>query len=78
MTVTSISEAKAKFSALIEEVTKGREVVIGRAGKPVALLIPFTEGGKERTPGTLEGQICIKDDFDLLPEDIAAAFGMEP
>jgi len=78
MTVNSISEAKAHFSALIEEVSKGNDVIIGRAGKPIAVLTPFTRQLQPRTPGSLRGKIRIGADFDVLPEDIASAFGVTP
>ena len=77
MQVTNISEAKAQLSALIEKVVAGEEIVIGKAGKPVAKLIRYERGLEERRPGALKGKIKIAKDFDELPEDIARAFGME-
>jgi prevent-host-death family protein len=77
MHITNISAAKAQLSALIEQVLAGREVVIGRAGKPVARLVAFEHRTAPRTPGALRGQIQIAADFDDLPEDIAEAFGMD-
>lgn len=77
MNITNIHEAKSQLSKLIELAEKGEEVIIGRAGKPVARLVPYgptSEG--PRKGGQLKGQIWIADDFDALPEDIAAAFGM--
>lgn len=76
MLITNISEAKAQLSVLIDKVMAGQEVVIGRAGKPVAKLVQYERNEKPRQPGALKGQIKIADDFDELPEDIAAAFGM--
>lgn len=76
MHITNISEAKAQLSALIEQVLAGHDVVIGKAGKPVARLIPFERKKEPRQPGALRGQIRIADDFDELPEDLADAFGM--
>jgi prevent-host-death family protein len=72
----NISEAKAELSALIEAVSKGEEVLIGKAGVPVAKLIAYNGAATERTPGRLAGKITIADDFDSLPDDIAEAFGM--
>jgi len=77
MKITNISEAKAQLSALIEKVIAGEEVIIGRAGKPVARLIRYERNKQARQPGALQGKIEIADDFDALPEDIAKAFGME-
>jgi len=77
MQITNISEAKAHLSALIEKVIAGEEVIIGKAGKPVARLIRYERNKQARKPGALQGKITIADDFDALPEDIATAFGME-
>lgn len=77
MQVINISEAKAQLSALIEKVLAGEDVIIGKAGKPVAKLIPYEPGKKPRQPGMLKGKIKIAEDFNELPEDIAEAFGME-
>lgn len=77
MQVTNISEAKAHLSVLIEKVLAGEEIIIGKAGKPVAILIRYERGREERRPGALKGKIRIAADFDELPEDIARAFGME-
>jgi prevent-host-death family protein len=71
----NIHEAKTNFSRLIVEVQGGREVVITRAGSPVAKLVPY-EGPLEvrRTPGGWEGRVRMADDFDELPEEILEAF----
>lgn len=76
MRVTNISEAKASLSKLIEKVLQGEEVVIAKAGKPVARLVPFDE---DKTPrdlslGLWEGQVWMADDFDELPDDMLKAF----
>jgi prevent-host-death family protein len=76
MLITNISEAKARLSALIEKVMAGQEVIIGKAGKPVAKLVRYERSEKPRKPGALKGKIKISDDFDELPKDIAKAFGM--
>ena len=77
MVITNITEAKAQLSALIEKVLAGEEVIIGKAGKPVAKLVRYERSMNRRQPGALKGQIKIAEDFDRLPPDIAAAFGME-
>ncbi|MBW1720432.1 MAG: type II toxin-antitoxin system Phd/YefM family antitoxin [Deltaproteobacteria bacterium] len=77
MIMANISQAKAQLSALIEKVLSGQEVIIGKAGKPVAKLVPYEHSGKPRKPGALRGKIKIADDFDELPKDIAEAFGMQ-
>lgn len=77
MQITNISEAKAQLSALIEKVLMGEDIIIGKAGKPVARLIRYEAARQPRQPGALKGRIKIADDFDELPDDIAKAFGLE-
>ena len=77
MYITNISEAKAQLSALIEKVLAGQDVIIGKAGKPVAKLVAYRQDETPREPGALRGKIKIADDFEELPEDIAEAFGMK-
>ncbi|MBA4379711.1 MAG: type II toxin-antitoxin system prevent-host-death family antitoxin [Anaerolinea sp.] len=70
MTIFNIHEAKTHFSKLLERVMRGEEVVIARAGKPVARLLPFTiEAISPRVPGIDKGKVTIMPDFDApLPE----------
>jgi len=70
MTVFNIHEAKTHFSKLLERVSSGEEVVIAKAGKPVARLLPFTPAdAAPRKPGIDKGKVIIKPDFDApLPE----------
>jgi prevent-host-death family protein len=75
MVVNSITEAKAQLSALIERVQRGEEVVIAKAGKPVAVLRAYEGRAQKRVPGALRGRIRIAEDFDDLPADLAEAFG---
>ena len=77
MTVNSITDAKAHLSSLIEQVLQGEEIIIKKAGKPVAILSRYTEQSSQRLPGALAGRITIAPDFDELPSDLAQAFGME-
>ncbi len=59
----NIQEAKTHFSRLVDSVMKGNEIVIARAGKPVAKLTPIEKKSKRR-PGALKGKIKIFKDFD--------------
>jgi prevent-host-death family protein len=70
----SISEAKTHFSRLIREVEAGEEIIIERAGRPVAMLVPYRANRRRRQPGAWRGQVWIADDFDELPADLLAAF----
>jgi len=76
MVVRNISQAKAELSALIEEVRKGKEVILAKSGKPVARLVGYNGPARPRTPGAMAGEIWIGPDFDTLPDDMAEAFGM--
>lgn len=76
METMNIHEAKTQFSKLIEAAIRGEEVIIARAGKPVASLVAIQTSRPERRAGALKGKIKIADDFDApLPDDIAASFG---
>ena len=77
MILRNISEAKAQLSALIEAVQAGEEVIIRKAGRPVARLVRYQGAKAPRRPGALKGLIHIGDDFDQLPADFDQAFGTE-
>lgn len=70
----SIHQAKRHLSLLVERVAEGEEIIITRAGNPVAKLVPYREDAGPRQPGYWRGQVSIRDDFDALPDDVAAAF----
>lgn len=62
--VVNIHEAKTHFSKLIERVRAGEEVVIAKAGHPVAKLVPIADGQGPRVPGALKGKIWLAEDWD--------------
>ena len=65
MTIYNIHEAKTHFSKLLERVSNGEEVVIAKAGKPVARLLPYVaEEDTPRVPGIDRGKVTIMPDFD--------------
>jgi len=70
----NIHHAKTHLSRLLERVERGEEIIIARAGKPVARIVPWQPPRQPRSLGQYEGQVHIAEDFDELPEDIAAAF----
>ena len=75
MTSINIHEAKTHFSKLIERVNAGEEIVVSKAGRPMALLIPFRRPQKERVPGSAKGQITLLPHFDEpLPQKIMKHF----
>lgn len=77
MKMTNIHEAKSQLSKLIERAEAGEEVILARAGKPVAKLVAYRERRSPRRGGQWRGRVRIGPDFDQLPDDIAAAFGMK-
>lgn len=66
----NIHEAKTHFSKLLQRVAAGEEVVISRAGRPVAKLVPI-ESGVRRRFGLDRGVFEVPDDFDTpLPPEV--------
>ena len=78
MVVNTVTEAKAHLSELLDLVCKGEEVILSRAGKPVAVLEPYRQASRPRQPGRLRGKILIAPDFDALPQELAETFGVTP
>jgi prevent-host-death family protein len=71
----NVHEAKTHLSKLLEQVRQGEEVVIAKAGKPVARLVPVVEKPKRRRPGSAKGEIFYAEDFDApLPEEVLDSF----
>jgi prevent-host-death family protein len=71
----NIHEAKTQLSRLLSRVERGEEIVIARAGRPVARLLPFEARGARRVLGGDEDAVWIAADFDApLPEDVLAEF----
>jgi len=70
----NIHQAKTHLSRLLVEVQSGREVVITKAGRPIAKLVPYTGHAERRTPGGWQGLVRISPDFDELPVEIIDAF----
>lgn len=71
----NIHEAKTRFSQLVDIVAGGKEIIIAKAGKPIAKLVPLVSNKKIRKFGVLKGKITISSDFDKpLPENIIQEF----
>ena len=73
-TVVNLYEAKTQLSRLLDRVERGEEVVLARAGRPIARLVPYAPGGEPRRLGQLAGQIRIAPDFDAYDDEIVAMF----
>lgn len=64
MKVVNIHEAKTQLSRYLQEVEEGKEVVIGRYGRPVARLVPYQSEAPKYKLGLLKGKLRIADEFD--------------
>lgn len=75
MKTVNVHEAKTHLSKLLQRVAKGEEIVIAKAGKPVARLIPESRKQK-RVLGIMCGKFVVPEDFDApLPELEEAFYG---
>jgi prevent-host-death family protein len=74
MRTANISEAKTHLSRLVEEVQSGKQIVICKGGKPMAVLSAYRGDMSPRPFGGWEGRVVIADDFDELPEEFLDAF----
>jgi prevent-host-death family protein len=73
--LVNIYEAKTQLSRLVDRAAAGEEIVIARAGRPMARLVPLVALPPRRQLGILGGTLNIPDDFDApLPADVQAAF----
>lgn len=74
MQMINIHQAKTNLSKLIEKTLNGKDIVIAKAGKPVAKLVAYKEKLKPRKPGLLKGKIWISDDFNDEDPEINKLF----
>jgi prevent-host-death family protein len=72
--LVNMHEAKTNLSRLVERAEAGEEIVIGRAGTPVARLVAYREDRPARRPGALKGKLRIAADFDETPAWLVDAF----
>ena len=75
MTTVNVHEAKTHFSKILDRVSAGEEIIIAKAGRPVARLVPLKGKTKARVPGTYAGRIQIADDFEApMPGEVLDDF----
>lgn len=74
MQIVNIHQAKTNLSKLIEEVTSGKDVVIAKAGKPVAKLVAYKEKAKPRKFGLWKGKVWMSPDFNEEDPEINKMF----
>jgi prevent-host-death family protein len=72
----NVHEAKTHFSRILQLVETGEEIIISRAGEPVARVVPLRPKVDRTDFGSVKEEVRFAEDFDELPDDIAEAFGM--
>lgn len=70
----NVYQAKTHFSEVLQRVERGEEIVVARAGRPIARIVPINRSRSPRAPGAWKGQVRLAPDFDELPPELAAAF----
>ena len=72
----NIHEAKTQLSRIVERVERGEEVVISRAGRPVAKVVPLPTRVNRSGRGVLKGRIVLADGWDSTEtnDEIAQEF----
>jgi prevent-host-death family protein len=75
VSTVNIHAAKTHLSRLVDKAAAGEEIVIARAGKPIARLVSLQAPQEKRQLGLLRGLVRVRDDFDApLPDDLRALF----
>jgi len=74
MMTVNIHEAKTNLSKLIAFLEKGEEVIIAKAGNPVARLVSYIPSKKKRTPNLLKGQVTFYEEFNSSNDEITKLF----
>jgi prevent-host-death family protein len=73
----NVHDAKTHFSRLLDRVMAGEEIIIAKAGVPVARLVPINSPPAQRRPGTAKGKMIVQPGFEEpLPEDVLKDFGL--
>lgn len=75
MRTVNIHEAKTQLSRLVDDVAAGGEIIIAKAGRPMARLVSLSATPEQRKLGTLKGRLTIPAGFDdPLPDDVLDNF----
>lgn len=70
--IVNVHEAKTHLSRLLEQAHAGQEIILAKAGKPYARLMPLGEAPKRRQPGRLAGRLGDEFDEPLDPTELAS------
>ena len=75
MSIVNLHAAKTHLSRLVDQAAAGEEIVIAKAGKPVAKLVALGRPRQRHVLGQFAGQLRVSDDFDApLPEEVLREF----
>lgn len=75
MHTVNIHEAKTHLSAILKRVESGEDIVIAKAGKPIARISPISASSGRRQPGSAKGKVVMSKSFmEPLPEDLLKEF----
>jgi len=74
--ILNLTEAKAKFSEVVERVSQGEEIIVTRMGHPVARITRYEPAAANRRLGLFEGRIDLAEDFDDWPAHLAHDLGI--
>jgi len=72
--IVNLYDAKTQLSKLVDRAAAGEEIIIAKAGKPKAKLVPYLPCAEPRKPAHALGLTFIADDFDAPMPDVEAAF----
>ena len=72
--VLNLTEAKAKFSDVVDRVSHGEEIIVTRMGHPVARITRYEPAAANRRLGFFEGRIRLAEDFESYADDVALEF----
>lgn len=79
MPTINIHEAKTHLSRFVEQAASGEEIIIAKAGKPMARLVPLRSIPSHRSLGLFKGQLNVPDDFDApLSDEVIELFENNP
>ena len=77
MKTVNIQAAKTHLSRLVEEAAAGEEIILAKAGRPIARLVPLAKAAARRRGGAWKGKVKIGADFDLTDKKVLRLFGLE-
>lgn len=77
MKVINVQEAKTHLSRLIDDATEGKDIILGKHGKPLAKLTAYDPRKEPRKLGGFQGKLQISEDFDDEDPEITKVFYRE-